>query len=57
MVQKAIKAGLADDLLQLTRSEGLNPLVMAKPMESFYQARQEDDQRKEHRAAGAAEER
>ena len=46
MVRRAVKAGLADDWSELTRSEELNPWKMAKLKESYYQARQEDEQRK-----------
>ena len=38
MVRNAVKAGLADDWSELTRSEELNPWMMAKLKEGCYQA-------------------
>ena len=46
MVRKAIKAGLADDWLELMMGEDVNPSMMTTLKESHYQARQDDDQRK-----------
>ena len=45
-VQTAIKAGRADDRSELTKSDELNPWMMAKLKESYCQAKHEDDQRK-----------
>ena len=45
MMRTAVKAGLADDSSELTKSEELNPEMMAKLKERYCQARQEDDQR------------
>ena len=46
MVRKANKAELADDKSELTRSEEVNPWMLAKLKESYHQVRQENDQRK-----------
>ena len=46
MVRKAVKAELAVESSQLMRNEELNPWMMVTLMESWYQVKQEDDQRK-----------
>ena len=45
-VRKAVNAGWADDWSELMKSEEVNPWVMTKLRKSYYQAGQEDDQRK-----------
>ena len=44
-VRKEVNAGWADDWSDLMKSEEVNPWVMTKLRESYYQAGQEDDQR------------
>ena len=46
MVRKAIKAGRADDWSEVMKSDELNPWTMAKLKESYFEAKQDDDQRK-----------
>ena len=46
MVRKAVKAELAVESSQLMRNEELNPWMMVALTESWYQVKQEDDQRK-----------
>ena len=46
MVRKAIKAGRADDWSEVMKSDELNPWTMAKLKGSYFEAKQDDDQRK-----------
>ena len=45
MVRTEVKARLADEWSELIRSKELGPWIMATLEESYYQARQTDDQR------------
>ena len=51
-----MKAARADEWTELLKSDELNPWTRVKLQECGHETKQDDDQAKEHRAAGHAEE-